>query len=237
MKQISNNNKIELELNIAEFLAEYFGGKSEFSYGSFWQAISDGAISIYTDRKPENDSSFYYEYGLLKAEEEMEAEHIITEAYQDDVWCYNIYYVNAEESQVSYYFYTKTRIIVFSEYENSVLEEVAWEMQEIIKQKPVLCLESGEHLFRQAVGEILEAVTHDYYSEEELQSKYCPSNTEVADWMRYKYRCSRDNEANGDAVGNIVGNAIDAAWAWFRTGYANKIIRIDSVNKKLTLNK
>ena len=236
MKQISNNNKIELELNIAEFLAEYFGGKSGFSYGPFWQAISDGAISIYTDRKPENDSSFYYEYGLLKAEEEMEAEHIITETYQDDVWRYNIHYINAEEPQVSYFFYTKTRIMIFSQYENSVLEEVAWEMQEIIKQKPVLCLESGERLFRQAVGEILDAVRDNYYGKEELQSEYCPSNTEVADWMQYKYRCSRNSEACGYAIGNNVGNAIDAAWTWIRTGYINNFISVDTKTKRISLN-
>lgn len=117
MKQISNNNKTKLKLNVAEFLAEYFGGKSGFSYGSFWQAVSDDTISVYTDRKPKNDSSFYYEYGLLKAEEEMEAEHIITETYQYGTWCYNMHYINAEEPQVSYFFYTKTRIAAFIHYE------------------------------------------------------------------------------------------------------------------------
>ena len=223
MAKLQNLNKIELELNIAEFLAEYFDGNG-FSYGSFWQAINLDVISVYTDRKPENDSSFYYEYGLLKAEEEMDAEHIITETYQDvgiwRYWRYYINYVNAEEPQVSYFFYTKTRIMAFIQYENEILE-VAWEMQEITQQKPILCLESYSDLFCKALGEIAGAA-YDYYNEEDLQRECCPDNMEVADWMQYKFRGSQEymlNYCEDDyAAGNIVGNAIDAAWTSFHMG-------------------
>lgn len=49
-----------------------------------------------------------------------------------------------DEKPVSFYFYTKTRIMAFIQHENETLE-VAWEMQEITQQKPVLCLESYTH--------------------------------------------------------------------------------------------
>lgn len=234
MKQQNlNNNKIELELNVAEFLTEYFDGNSGFSYGSFWQAVSDDVVSVYTDRKPKNDSSFYYEYGLLKAEEEMEAEHIITETYQDGTWCYNMHYINAEEPQVSYFFYTETRIMAFIQHENETLE-VAWEMQEITQQKPILCLECHTYLFRGALDCILEAYSKDYYSEEDLQREFCPDNTEVASWMQYKFKS--DKYAAECAIGDNVGYAIDAAWTWFRTGYVNNFISLNPHNKEIHLN-
>lgn len=235
-----NINKIELELNIAEFLTEYFDDKTGFSYGSFWQAINLDVISVYTDRKPKNDSSFYYEYGLLKAEEEMEAEHSITETRQDNTWCYTIHYINAEEPQVSYFFYTKTRIMAFIEHENETLR-IAQEMLDITQQKPVLCLESYSNLFHKALGEILSAA-RDYYDEEDLQKELCPDNTEIANWMQYKFKS--DKYAAYCAIGDNVGNAIDAAWTWFHTGYVNNFIRIEEpaastispVTKDLILN-
>lgn len=207
-------------------------------YGSFWQAINLDVISVYTDRKPKNDSSFYYEYGLLKAEEEMEAERIITETYQDGIWRYYIDYVNAEEPQVSYFFYTKTRIMAFIEHENETLR-IAQEMLDITQQKPVLCLESYSDLFHKALGEIIDAARDDYYGDKDLQRECCPDNTEVVDWMQYKFACSPEydmDHCGADAIGNIVGNAIDAAWTWFHTGYKNNFIRINSVTKELTLN-
>ena len=77
-----------LELNITDFLAEYFsditGAEDEFSYGLFWDAVvadryNGEKINIFTGNKQKHDGSFYYEYGLLKAEEEMEAEQPVTE--------------------------------------------------------------------------------------------------------------------------------------------------------------
>ena len=69
-----------LELNMAEFLAEYFTGstsaKDQFSYGPFWDAVVAGnyngeRINIFIGNKQKHDGSFYYEYGLLKAENEV----------------------------------------------------------------------------------------------------------------------------------------------------------------------
>lgn len=181
-----------LELNIAEFLAEYFsditGGEDEFSYGLFWDAVvadryNGEKINIFTGNKQKRDGSFYYEYGLLKAEEEMEAEHLVTELRLDGIYSYNIRYENPDEPPVSYYFYTKTRIAAFVQHENEVMN-LAAEMQEITKQKSVLCLESHTVLFRRALDTILEAYSKDYYSDEDLRKEYCPDVTEVyTDWM------------------------------------------------------
>ena len=53
-----------LELNIAEFLAEYFTGitsaKDQFSYGPFWDAVvadsyNGEKINIFTDNKQKRD--------------------------------------------------------------------------------------------------------------------------------------------------------------------------------------
>lgn len=244
MKQ-QNLNSVEttLKLNIAEFLAEYFtdktSAKGQFSYGLFWDAVTDDSlesIKIMVDYMPKEEGSFYYEYGLLKAEEEMEAEQPVTEKLMSDIddsiYCYKICYENPDEKPVSFYFYTKNRITAFIQHENETLE-VAWEMQEITQQKPILCLESHRSLFCEALDCILEAYSEKYYSEEELQND-CTNNAEVAtDWMHYKFRCSDECEARYDAIGNIVGNAIDAAWTWFRTGYANNFIDFDSYTKKI----
>lgn len=244
MKQ-QNLNSVEttLELNIAEFLAEYFADrtnvKNQFSYGLFWDAVTDDSlesISIMVDHEQKKDGSFYYEYGLLKAEEEMEADCEVLEKNICGTWMYRIRYENPDEKLVLFYFYTKNRITAFIQHENETLE-VAWEMQEITQQKPILCLESHTRLFRSALDSILEAYSNDYYSEEELQSEYCSNNTEVAiDWMRYKFRCSNEYEACYDAIGNNVGNAIDAAWTWFRTGYVNNFISKDPETNLLHLN-
>lgn len=237
MKQ---NYKTTLELNIAEFLAEYFDDKTGFSYGSFWQAINLDVISVYTDRKSKSDSSFYYEYGLLKAEEEMEAEHNITETHQDNTWCYTIHYINAEEPQVSYFFYTKTRIMAFIQHEEETMN-LAAEMQNIAQQKPVLCLESHTLLFRRALGEMMESYSHGYYSDEDLQREYCPDNSEVAiDWMHYKFGCSDEYEADYcvgcSALETNVGYAIDAAWNWLHAGFVNNFISKDTKTNLLRLN-
>ena len=250
MKQ-QNLNSVEttLELNIAEFLAEYFTGstsaKNQFSYGLFWDAVTDDSlesIKIMVDYMPKEEGSFYYEYGLLKAEEEMEAEQPVTEKLMNgidgSIYCYNIRYENPDEKPISFYFYTKTRITAFIQHENEALE-VAWEMQEIAQQKPILCLESYSDLFHKALGEIIDAVRNDYYSDEDLQSEYCPDNTEVANWMQYEFACSPEYTRyhyGDNAIGNIIGNAIDAAWTWFRTGCKNNFIRINPVTKELTLN-
>lgn len=147
-----------LELNISEFFgrAEYFTGstsaKDQFSYGPFWDAVvadnyNGEIINIFTGNKQKRDGSFYYEYGLLKAEEEMEAEHLVTELRLDGLYSYNIYYENPDEQPVSFYFYTKTRIAAFVQHENEVMN-LAAEMREITQQKPILCLESHKRLFR-----------------------------------------------------------------------------------------
>lgn len=176
MKQ-QNLNGVEttLKLNIAEFLAEYFTGstseKGQFSYGLLWDAITNEdhseSISIIVDHEQKKDGSFYYEYGLLKAEEEMEADCEVLEKNICGTWMYRICYENPDEKPVSFYFYTKTRIMAFIKHQNEALE-VAWEMQEITQQKPILCLESHTRLFRGALDSILEAYSNDYYSEEEL---------------------------------------------------------------------
>lgn len=241
MKQNSNSVETTLKLNIAEFLAEYFTGrtsaKDQFSYGPFWDAIKSEdpgeIIYVYDDYKQKEDGSFYYEYGLLKAEEEMEADHEIKEINICGVWVYGISYENAEEPPVSFYFYTKTRIAAFVQHENEVMN-LAAEMQEITKQKPVLCLESHTVLFRRALDTILEAYSKDYYSDEDLQRKYCPDNTEVADWMQYEFKS--DKYMVGCAIGDNVGNAIDAAWTWFHTGYVNKFICLNPATRRIHLN-
>lgn len=251
MKQNLNSVKTTLKLNIAEFLAEYFTGstsaKDQFSYGPFWDLVTDDSpesIKIMVDYMPKDEGSFYYEYGLLKAEEEMEAEQLVTEKLISSIdgrklYSYNIRYENPDEKPVSFYFYTRTRIMAFIQHENEVLE-VAWEMQEIIQQKPVLCLESRTCLFREALDCILEAYSKDYYSEEDLQGEYCPDNSEVVDWMQYEFRGSREYITeycyDGYAIGNNVGNAIDAAWTWFRTGYVNNFISLNPHTKEINLN-
>ena len=241
-RQNSNSESTKLVLNLKEFLAEFFmnrtGEKVQFSYGLFWDAVMDKncfeSIRISTNYEQKEDGSFYYEYGLLKAEEEMESELLITETFTRRVWVYNIYRENAEEPPVSYYFYTKTRIAAFIQHENEVMN-LAAEMLEITQQKPILCLESHKSLFCKALNNILEAYSDDYYDETELQAEY-QNNAEIADWMRYEFRCSHNYEAYGNAVGNNVGNAIDAAWTWFRTGYINNFISKDPKTELLNLN-
>ena len=245
-KQNLNSVETTLKLNIAEFLAEYFTGstnaKDQFSYGPFWDTVMDDSpesIKIMVDYMPKDEGSFYYEYGLLKAEEEMEAEQPVTEKLISSIdgrklYSYNIRYENPDEKPVSFYFYTRTRIMAFIQHENEVMN-LAAEMQEITQQKPILCLESHKYLFCKALNNILEAYSGDYYDETELQAEY-QNNSEIADWMRYEYRCSRNYEAYGNAVGNNVGNAIDAAWTWFRTGYVNNFISLNPHTKEINLN-
>lgn len=240
-QQNSNSISTKLMLNLKEFLAEFFmnrtGEKTGLTYGLFWEAVTDKdcheSIRLMTDYKEKEDGSFYYEYGLLKAEEEMEANCVVKEKNIHGTWVYSIYRENAEEPSVSYYFYTKTRIMAFIQYENETLE-VAWEMQEITQQKPILCLESHKRLFRGALDSILDAYSEDYYSEEDLQREYCPDNSEVANWMRYKFKS--DKYAAECAIEDNVGNAIDAAWTWFRTGYVNNFISKDPETNLLHLN-
>lgn len=242
MKQNLNSKSTKLMLNLKEFLAEFFmnrtGEKTELTYSLFWEAVTDKdcheSIRLMTDYEEKEDGSFYYEYGLLKAEEEMEADCVIREKNIHGTWTYSIYRENAEEPSVSYYFYTRTRIAAFIQHENEVMN-LAAEMLEITQQKPILCLESHKSLFCKALNNILEAYSDDYYDETELQAEY-QNNSEIADWMRYEYRCSRNYEAYDNAVGNIVGNAIDAAWTWFRTGYMNNFISKDPETELLNLN-
>jgi hypothetical protein len=252
MKQNLNSTETTLKLNIAEFLAEYFTGstsaKDQFSYGLFWDTVMDKSpesIKIMVDYKPKDEGSFYYEYGLLKAEEEMEAEQPVTEKLISriggrEIWAYKIRYENPDEKPVSFYFYTRTRIMAFIQYENETLE-VAWEMQEITKQKPVLCLESHTVLFRRALDCILEAYSKGGYSDEDIQREYCPDATDVAVYkMRYKFTGSykyRTSYCEDDGVtGNNVCNAIDAAWTWLHTGLVNNFISRDLETHSLNLN-
>ena len=183
----------------------------------------------------DEDSNLYYEYGLLKAEEEMKADHEITERWLDNcsMWSYEFKYYNADGVLLSIWFYTRTRIMAFIQYENEVMN-LAAEMQEITTQKPVLCLESHTVLFRRALDCIMEAYSKDYYSDEDLQKKYCPDNTEVADWMQYEFKSYK--YAVGCAIGDNVGNAIDAAWTWFHTGFVNNFISKDPETHSLNLN-
>jgi hypothetical protein len=241
--------KTVLNVNIADFLAEYFtdstSAKGQLSYGMFWDKVNEprdsDKINIFTGHKPKTDGSFYYEYGLLKAEEEMGAEKPVAELeLEDGVYGYNICYENPDEEPVSFYFYTRTRIVAFIQHENEVMN-LAAEMQEITKQKPVLCLESHKRLFRSALDSIMEAYSNDYYSNEDLQREYCPDNSEIAiDWMRYKFGCSDEYEANYcvgcSALETNVGYAIDAAWAWFHTGFVNNFISKDPETNLLHLN-
>ena len=252
MKQNSSSIETTLKLNIAEFLAEYFFGstgiKDQFSYGLFWDEVTDNSpesIKIMVDYMPKDEGSFYYEYGLLKAEEEMEAEQPVTEKLISSIdgrklYSYNIRYENPDEKPVSFYFYTRARIMAFVQHENEILK-VASEMQEITNQKPVLCLESHKSLFCRALDCIMEAYSKDYYSDEDMQREYCPDNSEVAiDWMQYKFGCSDKYEADYcagcSALETNVGYAIDAAWNWFHTGYMNNFISKDPKTKLLNLN-
>lgn len=248
-KQNSNSIATTLKLNIAEFLAEYFTGstsspKDWFSYGQFWDSVMDDSpesIKIMIGYTPKDEGSFYYEYGLLKAEEEMEAEQPVTEKLISSIdgcklYSYNIRYENPDKKPVSFYFYTRTRIMAFIQYENETLE-VTWEMQEITKQKPVLCLESSTFLFCGALDCILEAYSKDEYSEEELQREYCPDNNKVAAVMkRFGFGNFYECEAHIDVIGSNVGYAIDAAWTWFRTGYVNNFISLNPYTKEINLN-
>lgn len=172
----------------------------------------------------------------------MKADHEITERWLDNcsMWSYEFKYYNADGVLLSIWFYTKTRIMAFIQHENEVLE-VAWEMQEITQQKPILCLESHTRLFRGALDSIMEAYSNGEYSNEDLQREYCPDVTEVyTDWMRYKFRCSNEYEAYmlmvGDVKGNNVCNAIGAAWTWFHTGFVNNFISKDPETNLLHLN-
>ena len=251
-KQNSNSIETTLKLNVAEFLAEYFTGstnvKDQFSYGLFWDTVMDESlesIKIMVDYMPKDEGGFYYEYGLLKAEEEMEAEQPVTEKLISSIdgrklYSYNIRYENPDEKPVSFYFYTRTRIIAFIQHENEVMN-LAAEMREITQQKPILCLESHTRLFRGALDSIMEAYSKGEYSDEDLRKEYCPDVTEVyTDWMRYKFRCSNEYEAYmlmvGDVEGNNVCNAIDAAWTWFHTGFVNNFISKDPETNLLHLN-
>ena len=236
-----------LMLNIADFLAEYFlditGTEDEFSYGLFWDAVvadkyNGEKINIFTGNKQKHDGSFYYEYGLLKAEEEMGAEQPVIELRLDGIYSYNIRYENPDEQPISYYFYTKTRIAAFIQHDNEI--NLAAKMQGITQQKPVLCLESHTRLFRSALDSIMEAYSKDYYSNEDLRKEYCPDNSEVAiDWMRYKFGCSDKYEADYctgcSALETNVGYAIDAAWTWFHTGFVNNFISKDPETNLLHL--
>lgn len=238
--------KTVLNVNIAEFLAEFFmnriGEKVQFSYGLFWDAFHEDYGTPESINGLDEDSNLYYEYGLLKAEEEMKADHEITERWLDNcsMWSYEFKYYNADGVRLSIWFYTKTRIMAFIQHENETLE-VAWEMQEITQQKPILCLESHTRLFRSALDSILEAYSKGEYSYEDLRKEHCPDVTEVyTDWMRYKFRCSNEYEAYmlmvGDVEGNNVCNAIDAAWTWFHTGFVNNFISKDPETNLLHLN-
>ena len=238
--------KTVLNVNIAEFLAEFFmnriGEKVQFSYGLFWDAFHEDYGTPESINGLDEDSNLYYEYGLLKAEEEMKADHEITERWLDNcsMWSYEFKYYNADGVRLSIWFYTKTRIMAFIQHENETLE-VAWEMQEITQQKPILCLESHTRLFRSALDSILEAYSKGEYSNEDLRKEHCPDVTEVyIDWMRYKFRCSNEYEAYmlmvGDVEGNNVCNAIDAAWTWFHTGFVNNFISKDPETNLLHLN-
>lgn len=240
-----NSKSTKLVLNLKEFLTEFFmnrtGEKAELTYGLFWEAVTDAdcheSIRLMVDYEPKEDGSFYYEYGLLKAEEEMEADCVVREKNINGTWTYNIVCENAEEPPVSYHFYSKTRIMAFIQHENEVLE-VAWE---ITQQKPILCLESHKSLFCRALDSIMEAYSKDYYSDEDVQREYCPDNSEIAiDWMRYKFACSDKYEADYcvgcSALETNVGYAIDAAWTWFHTGFVNNFISKDTETHLLYLN-
>ena len=242
--------RTRLELNIADFLAEYFlditGTKDEFSYGLFWDTVvanryNGEKIDIFTGNKQKHDGSFYYEYGLLQAENEMESMRSVTELKKrNGFYVYNICYENPDEQPVSYYFHTKTRIAAFVQHDNEVMN-LAAEMREITQQKPILCLESHTRLFRSALDSIMEAYSKDKYSNEDLRKEHCPDVTEVyTDLMRYKFRCSIEYEAYmllvGDVEGNNVCNAINAAWTWFHTGFVNNFISKDPETNLLHLN-
>lgn len=238
--------KTVLNVNIAEFLAEFFmnrtGEKVQFSYGLFWDAFHEDYGTPESINGLDEDSNLYYEYGLLKAEEEMKADHEITERWLDNcsMWSYEFKYYNADGVLLSIWFYTKTRIAAFIQHDNEVMNIVA-EMQEITQQKPVLCLESHTRLFRGALDSIMEAYSKGEYSNEDLRREHCPDVTEVyTDWMRYKFRCSNEYEAYmlmvGDVEGNNVCNAIDAAWTWFHTGFVNNFISKDPETNLLHLN-
>lgn len=87
----------------------------------------------------------------------------------------------------------------------------------------------------------MEAYSKDKYSDEDLRKEYCPDNSEVAvDWMRYEFAGSYEYITeychDGYAIGNNVGNAIDAAWTWFHTGFVNNFISKDPETNLLHLN-
>lgn len=167
-------------------------------------------------------------------------EKLISRTDGRKLYSYNIRYENPGEKPVSFYFYTRTRIMAFIQHENEVMNLTA-EMREITQHKPILCLESHTRLFRSALDSIMEAYSKGEYSDEDLRKEYCPDVTEVyTDWMRYEFRCSDEYEAYmlmvGDVEGNNVCNATDAAWNWFHTGFVNNFISRDLETHSLNLN-
>lgn len=213
---------LTLELNIADFLTEFFTGnlteKDSFSYGLLWEAIqrkfcTDKSVRILIDSQLEEDSDFYYEYGLLKAEEEMQADHFITEKQLDGLWLYKFTYYSAK--RVTFKFYTETRLTVFIEHENEIFADITETAEQLkhLNDRTVLCLESEQELFKRACREITDAIQANYY--DNIEDFECPNCTEVIeDWMEY----GTEYSWMGDGCSPIVLQAVDHAFQWFLDG-------------------
>ena len=220
-------NPISLQLNIAEFLAEFFGDvngkKIQFSYRTFIDMVNGTFygnesiwINIFDRGNLKEDSSFYYEYGLLKAEEEEMQEHSFTtfkvtekqSSAKGGFWLYEINYKPVEWGLTTFLFCTRTRIKAFIQYEDVL--DVAAQMQEITSQKPVLCLESSDRLFRSALRGIIELYGKGFLSDPDIQDEHFP----IGDYFKmWEYM-----------NGTNLGYATDRAWNWFRTGYMADVI-------------
>lgn len=93
-------------------------------------------MSIIIDKeKIEKAANKLCDYGLLKAEEEMKADHKITERWLDNcgMWLYEFKYYNANGVLLSLWFNSKTRIMAFIQHENEVMNLTA-EMQDITQK-------------------------------------------------------------------------------------------------------
>lgn len=135
-----------------------------------------------------------------------------------------IRYENPDEKPVSFYFYTRTRIMAFIQHENEVMN-LAAEMQNITQQKPVLCLES--HTVNTAM-KICRENTVQIIARSQLIG--CDINSGCSDKYEADYCCGYS------ALETNIGYAIDAAWTWFHTGFVNNFISKDPETNLLHLN-
>lgn len=84
-----------------------------------------------------------------------------------------------------------------------------------------------------------EGVDNQFWAVSSYENSWNAGEVAV-DWMRYKFAGSYEYISeychDGYAIGNNVGNAIDATWTWFHTGFVNNFISKDPETCLLHLN-